>query len=151
MAETVNTGAILISDGNGGYSKLFTESMTDIVKLQNGSSLTEKLAEIDGKLPIVLTSGQLPETLNFGQMAVNEDGSFYLGNSENEPVSYSNSSSGVLTVSIEAVQLMMLLDTCVHNQFVPTLPENVYVDLLNVSDSECEILEGNWASLYGAY
>ena len=49
MAETVNTSALLLSDGQGGYSKAFMESMTDIVKLQNGSSLTEKLAEIDGK------------------------------------------------------------------------------------------------------
>ena len=82
MAETVNTGAILTSDGNGGYSKLFTETMTDIVKLQNGSSLTEKLAEIDGKLPIVLTSGQLPETLNSGQLLVNGQ-EFYCGDASN--------------------------------------------------------------------
>lgn len=149
MAETVNTSALLLSDGQGGYSKAFMESMTDIVKLQNGSSLTEKLAEIDGKLPITLTSGTLPETLNFGQMAVNEDGSFYVGDSSNSPVSFN--SSGVFSVDIAAVQLMMLLDTCIHNQHVPTLPENICVDILNASDSKCTILEGNWASLYGVY
>ena len=82
MAETVNTSALLLSDGNGGYSKAFMESMTDIVKLQNGSSLTEKLAEIDGKLPITLTSGTLPETLNSGQLLVNGN-DFYIGNGSN--------------------------------------------------------------------
>ena len=100
MAETVNTGAILTSDGHGGYSKLFTESMTDIVKLQNGSSLTEKLAEIDGKLPIVLTSGQLPETLGIGKVAFACDTSgnmkILAGKIDNSTLEILTSESGVL-------------------------------------------------------
>ena len=85
MAETVNTSALLLSDGQGGYSKAFMESMTDIVKLQNGSSLTEKLAEIDGKLPITLTSGTLPETLSSGRTLVNGS-DLYIANSSNDLV-----------------------------------------------------------------
>ena len=70
MAETVNTSALLLSDGQGGYSKAFVESMSDIVKLSDGSTLTEKLTEIDGKLPITLESGSLPETLNSEQIGI---------------------------------------------------------------------------------
>ncbi len=84
MSETVNTGSILTSDGNGGYSKFFTDTMTDLVKLSDGSTLTKKLEEIDGKLPITLTSGSLPNTLQTGRVAV-EGSNFYCGNGDCSP------------------------------------------------------------------
>ena len=149
MAETVNTSALLLSDGQGGYSKAFVESMSDIVKLSDGSTLTEKLTEIDGKLPITLESGSLPETLKFGQMAVNEDGSFYVGDVNNSPVSFNTSS--VLTVDMAPIQLRLLLDMCIRNRFVPDLPVNVFVDLATVSESEITIVNGNWSSIHGVY
>ena len=84
MSETVNTGSILTSDGKGGYSKFFTDTMTDLVKLSDGSTLTKKLEEIDGKLPITLTSGSLPNTLQSGRMLV-KGSDFYCGNSASNP------------------------------------------------------------------
>lgn len=90
----------------------------------------------------------MAKLLNYGRMAVNADGSFYIGNAENLPVSFSLDDS---SNDISAIQLMMLLDTCIHNQFVPDLPDNICVGLLNISNSKCVILEGNWASIYGAF
>lgn len=87
--------------------------------------------------------------LNFGQMAVNEDGSFYVGDANNSPVSFN--ATGVLTVDMSAIQLKMLLDMCVHNRFVPDLPKNVFVDLATVSESKITIISGNWSSIQGVY
>ena len=93
----------------------------------------------------------LHQGLNFGQMAVNEDGSFYVGNSSNEPVSFSSGGEGVLHVNMEALQLRMLLNDCIQEGQIPPLPENVCVDILTASDSKCTILSGNWCSLYGVF
>ena len=93
----------------------------------------------------------LHQGLNFGQMAVNEDGSFYVGNSSNEPVSFSSEGEGVLHVNMEALQLRMLLNDCIQEGQIPPLPENVCVDILTTSDSKCTILSGNWCSLYGVF
>ena len=84
-------------------------------------------------------------------MAVKEDGSFLIGNSENSPVAFDKSGSDTLTVDIAAIQLYLLLNTCIQNKFVPPLPENVFVDLATVSDSDITIEEGNWSSVYGVY
>ncbi len=82
-------------------------------------------------------------------MAVKEDGSFLIGNSENSPVAFDKSGSNVMTVDIAAIQLYLLLNTCIQNKFVPPLPKNVFVDLATVSDSDIIIEEGNWSSVYG--
>lgn len=84
-------------------------------------------------------------------MAVKEDGSFLIGNRENSPVAFDKSGSDTLTVDIAAIQLYLLLNACIQNKSVPSLPENVFVDLATVSDSEITIEKGNWSSVYGVY
>ena len=94
-------------------------------------------------------SFRLEYPLNFGQMAVNEDGSFYVGNSSNQPVEFNV--EGILHVDMTPIQLALLLDMCANNRFVPSLPENVYVDLATVSESEIIIESGNWSSIHGVF